>query len=93
MRVIAVRENPGKESPEGVQKVFASSQLDEMLSQSDYVALAVPVTPSTVGLMGASRLAKMKPDACLINVGRGPLVDEAALVQALREQTIGGAAP
>jgi phosphoglycerate dehydrogenase-like enzyme len=92
MRVIAVRENPGKESPEGVQKVFASSQLDEMLSQSDYVALAVPVTPSTVGLMGASRLAKMKPDACLINVGRGPLVDEAALVQALREQTIGGAA-
>jgi len=92
MRVIAMRENPGKESPEGVQQVFASSQLDEVLSQSDYVVLAVPVTASTVGLMGASRLAKMKPDACLINVGRGPLVDEAALIQALRERTIGGAA-
>jgi phosphoglycerate dehydrogenase-like enzyme len=92
MRVIAARESPGKETPEGVQQVFASSQLDEVLAQSDFVVLAVPVTPSTVGLMGASRLAQMKRDACLINVGRGPLVDEAALVQALNEHTIGGAA-
>ena len=43
-------------------------------------------------MMNAARLAKMKPDACLINVGRGPLVDEAALAHALREQIIGGAA-
>ncbi len=92
MRVIAVRENPGKERPGGVHQVFASTQLDEVLSQSDFVVLAVPVTPATVGLMAASRLARMKPDACLINVGRGPLVDDAALIQALREKAIGGAA-
>ena len=92
MRVIAVRENPGKENPAGVQQVFALSQLDELLSQSDYVVLAAPVTPNTQGLINAARLAKMKVDACLINVGRGPLVDELALIQALRERKIGGAA-
>lgn len=92
MRVIAIRESPNKEKPESVQQVFAPSQLDEMLSQSDYVVLAAPVTSGTRGLIDASRLARMKPEACLINVGRGPLVDEAALIQALREKTIGGAA-
>jgi phosphoglycerate dehydrogenase-like enzyme len=92
MRVVAVRENPGKECPAGVQQVFAASQLDELLSQSDYVVLAVPVTPNTHGLINAARLAKMKAEACLINVGRGPLVDEPALIQALRERKIGGAA-
>jgi phosphoglycerate dehydrogenase-like enzyme len=63
-----------------------------MLSQSDYVVLAAPVTSSTRGLIDSARLARMKSDACLINVGRGPLVNEAALIQALREKTIGGAA-
>jgi phosphoglycerate dehydrogenase-like enzyme len=92
MRVLAVREHPGKGTPEGVQQVFASTQLDELLAQSDYVVLATPVTPNTLGLMNASRLAQMKPDAYLINVGRGPLIDEAALAQALREHKIGGAA-
>ncbi|MBZ5649681.1 MAG: D-2-hydroxyacid dehydrogenase [Acidobacteriia bacterium] len=92
MRVIAVRENPEKGSPEGVQQVFASSQVDQLLAQSDYVVLAVPVTPLTKRMMNAARLANMKSDACLINVGRGPLVDEEALAQALREKTIGGAA-
>jgi phosphoglycerate dehydrogenase-like enzyme len=92
MRVIAVREHPEKGSPEGVQQVFAPSQLDELLAQADYVVLATPVTPRTHRMMDAARLAKMKSDACLINVGRGPLIDEEALAQALREKTIGGAA-
>ena len=92
MRVIAVREHLGKEMPEGVQQVFASTQLDDLLAQSDSVVLATPVTPRTLGLMNAARLGKMKPDAYLINVGRGPLIDEAALSEALREQEIGGAA-
>jgi len=92
MRVIAVRENPGKATPPGVDQVFASRQLEELLAQSDYVVLAVPITPSTTGLMNAARFAAMKPDACLINVGRGPLVDETALAQVLREHRIGGAA-
>jgi phosphoglycerate dehydrogenase-like enzyme len=92
MRVIAVREYPEKTSPEGVEQVFASSQLDTLLAQSDYVVLAAPVTSATHNLIDAAGLAKMKPDACLINVGRGQLVDEAALIQALRDHKIGGAA-
>ncbi|HEY7616276.1 MAG TPA: D-2-hydroxyacid dehydrogenase [Terriglobales bacterium] len=92
MRVIAVRGNPQKEIPEGVQQVFAPGQIDQLLAECDYVVLAAPTTGSTRGLMNAARIAKMKPDACLINVGRGPLVDEAALAHALREHKIGGAA-
>jgi phosphoglycerate dehydrogenase-like enzyme len=92
MRVIAVRQHPEKEIPEGVEHVYATWQVEELLSQSDYVVLATPVTPSTVGLMNAARLAKMKPDAYLINVGRGPLLDETALAKALHEHILGGAA-
>jgi phosphoglycerate dehydrogenase-like enzyme len=92
MRVIAVRENTAKPTPQGVHEVFASSQLDALLAQSDHVVLAAPVTSGTRGLISAARLGKMKPEACLINVGRGPLVDEAALIDALREKRIGGAA-
>jgi phosphoglycerate dehydrogenase-like enzyme len=92
MRVIAVRENPGKATPEGVQQVFASAKLDDLLAECDYVVLAAPVTPGTRGLINTVRLAKMKPEACVINVGRGALVDEAALANALRAKKIGGAA-
>ena len=92
MRVIATRNDPQKETPEGVQQVFPSAQLDELLAQSDYVVLSTPVTPQTKGMMNAQRLARMKPTACLLNVGRGQLVDELALADALRNHTIGGAA-
>jgi len=92
MRVVAVREHPEKANPEGVEQVFASSQLDALLAQSDYVVLAAPVTSATHNLINAAGLAKMKPDACLINVSRGQLVDEDALVQALGNHKIGGAA-
>lgn len=92
MRIIAVREHPEEGTPEHVERVFSSSQVDELLSQSDYVILAAPLTPATRSLMNAARLEKMKPDACLINVSRGPLVDETALAHALREKKIGGAA-
>jgi phosphoglycerate dehydrogenase-like enzyme len=92
MTVIAAREHPEKEIPAGVQRVFASSQIDDMLALSDYVVLCAPVTPSTEGLMNAARIARMKPDAYLINVGRGPLIDETALIDALRSHQIGGAA-
>jgi phosphoglycerate dehydrogenase-like enzyme len=92
MRVIAVREHPERPKPDGIQEVLASSQLETLLERSDYVVLAAPLTPATRGLINASRLARMKPDACLINVGRGPLVDEPALAAALRQGRIGGAA-
>jgi phosphoglycerate dehydrogenase-like enzyme len=92
MRVLAVREHPEKGCPHSVSQVFAPSQLDALLAQSDFVVLAVPVTGTTRNLINAERLAQMKPDARLINVGRGPLVDEVALIQALREGRIAGAA-
>jgi phosphoglycerate dehydrogenase-like enzyme len=75
-----------------VQAVFAPSAIDEMLRQSDYVVLAAPLVGTTRGLIDATRLAAMKPEACLINVGRGPQVDEAALVEALSSRRIAGAA-
>jgi phosphoglycerate dehydrogenase-like enzyme len=92
MRVIAVREHPEKGKPDGVQAVFAPSQLDDMLRQSDYVVLAAPLIAATQGLINADRLAVMKPEACLINVGRGAQVDEAALITALITRRIAGAA-
>jgi phosphoglycerate dehydrogenase-like enzyme len=92
MRVIAVREHPEKEKPAGVHEVFPATQLGALLAQSDYIALSPPVTPETTGMIGREQLAIMKPTACLINVGRGPLIDEAALIHALREHHIGGAA-
>ncbi|MGH9512096.1 MAG: D-2-hydroxyacid dehydrogenase [Terriglobales bacterium] len=92
MRVIAVRESVKKDKPEDVEEVFAPSQLEAMLSQSDYVVLAAPVTDATRGMINADRLGHMKPDAHLINVGRGQLVDELALAEALRSNKIAGAA-
>lgn len=91
MRVIAVREHPEKGS-EGAELIFGPAQLDEMLAQADYVVLAAPLTSSTRALIGVAQLSRMKPDACLINVSRGPLVDEDALTEALRCRKIGGAA-
>ncbi|MGC2451068.1 MAG: D-2-hydroxyacid dehydrogenase [Candidatus Sulfotelmatobacter sp.] len=92
MRVIAVREHVEKGSPEGVEKVFSTAQLDDLLRQSDYVVLAAPLIAATEKLINAERLAVMKPEACLINVGRGPQVDELALLAALRARRIGAAA-
>jgi phosphoglycerate dehydrogenase-like enzyme len=91
MRAIAAREHPEKGN-EGADAIFGPAQIDEVFRQADYVVLAAPVTASTKAIANAERLAMMKADACLINVGRGPLVDEAALAAALREKKIGGAA-
>ncbi len=92
MRVIAVREHVEKGRPEGVGAVFAPSGLNDLLSQSDFVVVAAPLIGATQGLINTTRLSVMKPSAYLINVGRGPQVDEAALVEALRNRQIAGAA-
>lgn len=92
MRVIAVREHPDRDKPEGVDLVLPTSAIDTLLEQSDFVAMSVPLTPATEKLMNAERFAKMKPGSYLINVGRGPQVDEVALQNALRRHQIAGAA-
>jgi len=66
--------------------------LDEVLCQSDFVSLHVPLLPATANLIDAGRLSLMKPTAVLINTSRGGIVDEAALAEALRAGRLGGAA-
>ncbi len=92
MRVLAVREHPERGGAEGVEAVYGPGQLGELLAASDYVVLAAPVTASTERLMDRARLAQMRPAACLVNVGRGVLVDEASLAEALRQKKLAAAA-
>jgi phosphoglycerate dehydrogenase-like enzyme len=91
MRVLGVRENPGKGAGPA-DAVFSPEQIEEVLPQADYVLLCTPVTPATRHIINAARLKKMKPDAYLINVARGTLIDEPALIAALKERRIAGAA-
>lgn len=72
--------------------IIAASDLDDHVGTADFVTLAAPLTPETSGVLSAERLAGMRPDARLINVGRGELVDETAMRAALRDGRLGGAA-
>ncbi len=67
-------------------------RFDELVATSDVISIHVPLTPETRHLVGRDALARMKTDAVLINTSRGPVVDERALVAALRDGVIGGAA-
>ncbi len=89
MRLIGYDIAPNAEAEKlGIQFV----SLDELLAQSDFLTLHAALTPQNRGLIGEAQLRKMKPTAYLINTARGALVDEAALVRALHENWIGGAA-
>ena len=71
--------------------IVEAAALDRIFTDSDFIALCCPLTPETRHLVDARRIALMKPKAILVNVARGPVVDQAALVAALRERRIGGA--
>lgn len=79
-------------APPFVHRLFLSEDINRALSCADFVVLTCPLTESTRGLINAERLSYMKKSAFLVNVSRGPVVDEAALLEALRLKAIGGAA-
>jgi D-3-phosphoglycerate dehydrogenase / 2-oxoglutarate reductase len=87
MRVLGVRRTPMPDT-----ELVRHVTLAQALPQADYLVLACPLTQETRGLLGAAELALLKPGARLVNVARGPVVDEAALVEALRSGHLAGAA-
>ncbi|MFO7254053.1 MULTISPECIES: D-2-hydroxyacid dehydrogenase [Limnochorda] len=93
MRVFAMRRQKGvNPCPDLVEAMWGPDDLDRLIDASTFVVLAVPVVSDTHHLIGERELKRMGPGRFLINVGRGQLVDEAALLRALREGWIGGAA-
>jgi len=92
MKVTALRRRPELTGEDIVEEVFPIERKRELLAGADYVVVATPLTPETRGLIGEEELRAMKETAVLINIGRGPVVDEAALVRALEENWIRGAA-
>jgi phosphoglycerate dehydrogenase-like enzyme len=90
MRVVGISESPRK--PPGFDEIVPRSDLHRGAGLADFLVLIVPHSPQTERLIDASVLAAMKPTAYLVNVARGGVLDERALVAALRDQTIAGAA-
>jgi phosphoglycerate dehydrogenase-like enzyme len=90
--VSAIRRRVDQPRPEGIEEVWPPDRLLDLLAASDVVVVAAPHTPETKRLIGRSEIAAMKHGAFLINVARGKLIDDAALVEALEEGRVGGAA-
>jgi phosphoglycerate dehydrogenase-like enzyme len=91
MRVIGVTRS-GQGDLTDVERIVAMEKLDEVLAAADYVVLSIPETPQTRHLMNAERFARMKRGVRIINLGRGSAIDDAALVRALENGQVGGAA-
>jgi phosphoglycerate dehydrogenase-like enzyme len=93
VRVVALKHDPSTRHDDGVaiDELLPMDALDEALGRADHVCLTVPLTPETRHLMDARRLARLGAGAFLYNVSRGAVIDEAALVAALRAGKLGGA--
>jgi phosphoglycerate dehydrogenase-like enzyme len=92
MRVLAMRRRPELSASDPlVDQVYGLDGLRDMLAASDFVAVCSPKAPGTVGLIGEAEIAAMRPHAVIVNVGRGPVIVESALVDALRSDRIRGA--
>lgn len=91
MRVIALRRHTGRSKTRNVDMILPPERLTELLSESDFVVVCLPLTPSTEDMIGKTELSAMKKTACIINIGRGRVVNEDALIQALEDKTIAGA--
>ena len=89
MRVIGTKREPVP--VEGVEAVYSGDETEDVLRQSDFVVLLMPVTAETENFINAERLKMMKPTAWLLNFGRGPLIVDADLIAAVKNKTIAGA--
>ncbi|MEO7913225.1 MAG: D-2-hydroxyacid dehydrogenase [Roseiflexaceae bacterium] len=90
MRVLGIRRNPAGDIP-GVEAIYGSDQLHDLLPEADFVVLTVPLSHATQGMIGERELRVMKPTSYVINIGRGGTIQQPALIQALREGWIAGA--
>jgi phosphoglycerate dehydrogenase-like enzyme len=93
MRVFALKRHPPPPGSElrPVEKIYPTSELRAVIAVSDYVVVAAPLTAETRHMVSEAEFAAMKPDAVIINVGRGPVIDEAAMIRALADGRIKGA--
>jgi len=91
MRVNGLRRHVGASPPAGFDQVFATAHLHVALADADHVVVTLPDTPRSRGLFDAATFAAMKPGAVIYNVGRGPVIDTAALIAALESGHLGGA--
>jgi phosphoglycerate dehydrogenase-like enzyme len=91
MHVLGVRRHPERPEP-GVAEMHAPEALDALLPRADWLILALPATPATDRLIGAAQLARLPAHAVVVNLGRGPALDEAALANALHAGRLAGAA-
>jgi phosphoglycerate dehydrogenase-like enzyme len=93
MKIAALRRRPELfESDSPPDQTYGPGQLKELMAASDYILLVTPLTAETRGMIGEAEIAAMKPSAVIINIGRGPVIVEAALVRALEAGRIRGAA-
>jgi len=76
---------------EFIDEIYAINNMDTVLSLSDFIVLSLPLLESTKNLIGEKEIGKMKPSACLINIARGEILDEHALVEALKNKKLSGA--
>lgn len=92
MRVRGVRRDPGQAVEKGAPgEVYALSALHDLIPETDVLVICLPLTPQTAGLLGADELAALPPGCVLVNVGRGPIIDQAALYHALKERRLAAA--
>ncbi len=92
LEVSGLRRHPGGPAPEGVARLVPQAELKEALGMADALILACPLTEQTHHLIGRAELAALRPGAILINVARGPVIDEPALIEALQANHLAGAA-
>lgn len=92
MHVLALKRHAAKAADPLLERTYAPSERLEMISRCDYIVASAPLTPETRGMIGEAEFAAMKPTAVVVNIGRGPVIDEAAMVRALTEGRIKGAA-